>query len=105
MDTRIDEIDDRIYRISTFVPEIAEPAGFTFDQFLLDACELLSRTGMRHQFPAVSAAITTLIPLTRLRWITFGHIGLRGGDRCLGLGCGGGHVVLDMARIVGSEDR
>jgi SAM-dependent methyltransferase len=27
--------------------------------------------------------------------------GLRSGDRCLDLGCGGGHVVLDMARIVG----
>lgn len=31
MDTRIDEIEDRIYRISTFVPQIAEPAGFTFN--------------------------------------------------------------------------
>jgi SAM-dependent methyltransferase len=29
--------------------------------------------------------------------------GLRSGDRCLDLGCGGGHVVLDIARIVGSE--
>jgi len=27
--------------------------------------------------------------------------GLRSGDRCLDLGCGGGNVVLDMARIVG----
>jgi flavorubredoxin len=75
VDTRIDEIEDRIYRISTFVPEIAEPAGFTFNQFLLDAGEpLLFHTGMRHLFPAVSAAITTVMPLTRLRWIAFGHI-------------------------------
>ena len=29
--------------------------------------------------------------------------GLRGGDRYLDLGCGGGHVVLDMARIVGPD--
>jgi SAM-dependent methyltransferase len=29
--------------------------------------------------------------------------GLRSGDRCLDLGCGGGNVVLDMARIVGPE--
>ena len=50
----IDEIEDRIYRISTFVPEIAEPAGFTFNQFLLDADEpLLFHTGIRHLFPAV----------------------------------------------------
>lgn len=29
--------------------------------------------------------------------------GLRGGDRCLDLGCGGGDVVLDMARIAGPD--
>ncbi len=27
--------------------------------------------------------------------------GLKPGDRCLDAGCGGGHVTLDMARIVG----
>ena len=41
MDTRIDEIEDRLDRISTFVPEIAAPAGFTCNQFLLDAGEPL----------------------------------------------------------------
>jgi flavorubredoxin len=75
METRIDEIAERIYRISTFVPEIAEPAGFTFNQFLLDAEEpLVFHTGMRHLFPAVSKAISTVVPLDRLRWIAFGHI-------------------------------
>jgi SAM-dependent methyltransferase len=29
--------------------------------------------------------------------------GLSSGDRCLDLGCGGGNVVLDMARIVGPD--
>jgi SAM-dependent methyltransferase len=29
--------------------------------------------------------------------------GLKRGDRVLDVGCGGGHVALDMARIVGSE--
>jgi 2-polyprenyl-3-methyl-5-hydroxy-6-metoxy-1,4-benzoquinol methylase len=29
--------------------------------------------------------------------------GLRSGGRCLDLGCGGGHVALDMARIVGPD--
>ena len=29
--------------------------------------------------------------------------GLHAGDRCLDLGCGGGHVALDMARIVGPD--
>ena len=36
---------------------------------------------------------------TTLRLLT--DAGLRSGDRCLDLGCGGGHVALDMARIVG----
>jgi len=31
--------------------------------------------------------------------------GLRRGDRVLDVGCGGGHVALDMAQIVGSEGR
>lgn len=29
--------------------------------------------------------------------------GLRRGDRCLDLGCGGGNVVLDIARLVGPD--
>ena len=29
--------------------------------------------------------------------------GLRSGDQCLDLGCGGGHVALDMARITGPD--
>ena len=35
METKIDEIADGIYRLSTFVSEIAPPAGFTFNQFLI----------------------------------------------------------------------
>jgi len=35
METRVDEIADRIYRLSTFVPDIG-PTGFTFNQFLID---------------------------------------------------------------------
>jgi len=31
METRLDEIADGIYRISTFIPEVAPPAGFTFN--------------------------------------------------------------------------
>jgi hypothetical protein len=31
MDTRIDEVADRIFRFSTFVPDIG-PTGFTFNQ-------------------------------------------------------------------------
>jgi hypothetical protein len=35
METKINEIANGIYRLSTFVPEIAPPAGFTFNQFLV----------------------------------------------------------------------
>lgn len=75
MRTRIDEIAERIYRISTFVPEAAGPQGFTYNQFLLDAKEpLLFHTGMRGIFGAVSAAVETVRPLRTLRWIAFGHV-------------------------------
>lgn len=74
MDTRITEIADGIYRLSTFVPEIAPPAGFTFNQFLVLGDEpLLFHTGPRRMFPAVRAAVARLMPPERLRWITFGH--------------------------------
>jgi flavorubredoxin len=75
MDTRIDEIAEGIYRLSTFVPEIAPPAGFTFNQFLLLGDEpLLFHTGLRRMFPSVSAALARIIPPARLRWIAFGHV-------------------------------
>ena len=74
MDTRIDEVADRIFRLSTFVPDIG-PTGFTFNQYLIDDEEpLLFHTGPRAMFPLVSEAIATLTPLDRLRWITFGHV-------------------------------
>lgn len=74
METRLDEIADRIYRMSTFVPDIG-PTGFTFNQFLIDADEpAIFHTGPRAMFPLVSEAIATVMPLERLRWITFGHL-------------------------------
>ncbi|HEX7124315.1 MAG TPA: MBL fold metallo-hydrolase [Thermodesulfobacteriota bacterium] len=75
MQTRIDEIAAGIYRLSTYVPEIAPPDGFTFNQFLIDADEpLLFHCGARALFPAVSAAAARVVPLARLRWIAFGHV-------------------------------
>jgi flavorubredoxin len=74
METRIAEIAPRIYRLSTLVPEIAPPAGFTFNQFLLLGDEpLLFHTGLWHMFPLVRAALSRIIPPERLRWICFGH--------------------------------
>lgn len=75
MDVRVDEIADRIYRFSTFVPEIAAPAGFCFNQYLIDAEQpLLFHCGPRTFFPAVSAAMARVMPVERLRWIMFGHV-------------------------------
>ena len=73
-DTKVDQIADRIYRLSTFVPEIG-PTGFTFNQFLVDAEEpLLYHTGMRSLFPLVRDAVNTVLPVERLRWIAFAHV-------------------------------
>jgi len=75
METTVSEIAPRVYRFSTFVPEVAAPAGFTFNQFLVDAEEpFLFHTGMRGLFPLVSAAVARVLPLERLRWIGFGHV-------------------------------
>ena len=74
METRISEITDGIYRLSTFVPDIAPPAGFTFNQFLIVGDEpLLFHTGLRKMFPLTRAAVSRLIAPERLRWIAFGH--------------------------------
>lgn len=75
METNVTEIADGIYRLSTFVPEIAPPAGFVFNQFLVLGDEpLLFHTGPRKMFPLVQAAVAKLMPPESLRWITFGHV-------------------------------
>lgn len=74
METNICEIADGIYRLSTYVPDIAPPAGFTFNQFLVLGDEpLMFHTGLRKMFAANLAAVSRIIPPARLRWITFGH--------------------------------
>lgn len=74
MQTRIHEIGADIYRLSIFVPEVVPPAGFTFNRFLILGDEpLLSHCGLRKMFPLVSEAVAKIIPVDRLRWLTFGH--------------------------------
>jgi flavorubredoxin len=71
MPTTTDEIATGIYRLSTWVPD----AGLTFNQFLIVGEEpLLFHTGPRAMFPLVSEAVARIVPLERLRWITFGHV-------------------------------
>jgi flavorubredoxin len=74
LETRVDEIAPDTYRLSTWIPGITE-RGFTFNQFLLTGEEpFLFHTGQRFLYPQVSAAIERVLPLTRLRWISFGHL-------------------------------
>jgi flavorubredoxin len=74
MTTKADEIAPGIYRLSALFPGIG-PSGLTFNQFLLDDDEpLLFHTGRHSMSPAVCAAIERVMPVSRLRWITFGHV-------------------------------
>jgi flavorubredoxin len=75
MTAQITEIDDGIFRLSVFVPDIAPPQGFVFNSFLIrDDEPLLFHAGQRGMFPLFSEAVASLIALERLRWISFGHI-------------------------------
>ncbi len=83
METRVDEIAERIYRLSTFLPAVG-PSGLTFNQFLVDADEpLLFHCGQRALVPVVSKAAARVMDLRRLRWITFSHVEA---DECGALG-------------------
>jgi len=71
--TRVDEIADGIYRISTSSEVV--PGGFTFNQFLiLDEEPLLFHTGLRATFAPVKEAIGRILPIEKLRYIAFSHV-------------------------------
>lgn len=71
MQTVVDEIAPDIYRLSTYV----EPADLVFNQYLVLAEEpLLFHCGGRQLFPQVSEVLGRVLPLERLRWISFGHV-------------------------------
>lgn len=75
MSARISEIEDGIYRLSMFVPEIGAPQGFTFNSFLIDGEEpMLFHAGRRDMFGAFSSAVGRVMPIERLKWISFGHV-------------------------------
>jgi flavorubredoxin len=74
METKVSEIADGIYRLSTFVPDIAPPAGFTFNQFLVMGDEpLMFHTGLRKMFALNRDALARILPPEKLRWIAYGH--------------------------------
>src|SRR5678816_1650595 len=69
--TRVDEINDGIYRISTPIQILG---GFSFNQFLVvDDDALLFHTGPRRLFPLVREAVLRVIPANKLRHIAVSH--------------------------------
>jgi flavorubredoxin len=71
--TRIDEIVDGVFRISTSLPII--PGGFTFNQILVrDEQPLLFHSGMKGIFGAVRDAVATVLPPSSLRYVAFSHL-------------------------------
>lgn len=74
--TTVDEIAENIYRISTPVPPgDAMLPGFTFNQFLIvDDLPLLYHTGPRQMFPLTHDAIASVMPLEKLRFVSFSHV-------------------------------
>lgn len=76
MATTVHEIEQDLFRISTFVPE----AGIQFNQFLVrDSESLLFETGFRVMFPDVRDAVARIIDPATIRWISFSHFE---GDEC-----------------------
>jgi flavorubredoxin len=65
------------------VPPAAVPGGFSFNQYLIvDDQPLLFHTGPRRMAPLVREAIAAVMPVDRLRWISFSHVEA---DECGGL--------------------
>jgi flavorubredoxin len=71
--TTVDEIADGIFRINTPV-EIPGAGGFSFNQYLIrDDEPLLFHSGPRKLFPLVRAAVATVMPVERLRYVGLSH--------------------------------
>jgi flavorubredoxin len=72
--TRVDEIADGLFRISTALPQLL-PTGFTFNQFLIkDERPLLFHAGPRSLFDAVRQAVATVLPPEKLAYIGYSHL-------------------------------
>jgi flavorubredoxin len=71
METRIAEVADGIHQLTTHIAEI----DFGLNQYLIGGDEpMLFHTGLRGLFPSVSQALSQVMPLDELRWVSFGHV-------------------------------
>jgi len=72
--TNVHEVAEVIYRINTPVA-IEGAGGFSFNQYLVvDDESLLFHTGPRRMFPMIREAVTSVLPVERLRYIAFSHV-------------------------------
>jgi len=72
--TNVHEIADGIYRISTPVA-LPDGQGFSFNQYLIvDDEPLLFHTGLRGTFALVREAVASVMPVERLRHVSFSHV-------------------------------
>ena len=73
--TNIHEVADGIYRINTPVSIPGGPGQFNFNQYLIvDEAPMVFHTGPRQLFRLVSEAIRTVLPIERLRYVSFSHV-------------------------------
>jgi flavorubredoxin len=73
--TNIEEIAERIYRINTPVSLAGGPGGFSFNQYLIvDEEPLLFHTGPRKMFELVREAVSSVMSVEQLRYISFSHV-------------------------------
>ena len=71
--TNVHEIANGIYRINTPI-DFPDGQGFSFNQYLVvDDAPLLFHTGPRQMFPLVREAVSRVLPVERLRYVSFGH--------------------------------
>jgi flavorubredoxin len=71
METRVTEIADGIHQLTTYIAEM----DFSFNQVLVAGSEpLLFHTGPRQLFPLVAEAVSRVLPIDEVRWISFGHV-------------------------------
>jgi glyoxylase-like metal-dependent hydrolase (beta-lactamase superfamily II) len=89
--TRVDEVAEGIYRISTPVSDV--PGGFSFNQYLLTGDQpLLFHTGPRRLRSLVEEAIASVMEVRDLRFIAFSHYE---SDECGSL-----NAFLTLARVL-----
>jgi flavorubredoxin len=71
--TNVHEVANGIYRINT--PVTIPGGGFSFNQYLIvDGEPLLFHTGPRKMFPLVREAVASVMPVERLRRVSFSHV-------------------------------